>query len=92
MSSMLQTVLQIFSIIAYTISALILIYITWNPENRRKGRIVVEPGDDIQRAMDKLSALAGSPHKPKSDKWYIVWSLTFLIIGIVFQLMAIFTP
>jgi hypothetical protein len=91
MSSMLQTILQISSLIAYTISALILIYITWNPENRRKGRIV-EPGDDIQRAIDKLSALASSPHKPKSDKWYIVWSLIFLIIGIVFQLMAILTP
>lgn len=73
---------EIVVISSSLVSAIILVYIKWKPEDERAGRRVGK-GGSIQKAIDKV----GDPLK--SDRGYIKWALAFLAISIIFQLLAI---
>ena len=78
---------DIISIILFGISAIFQIYPMWMPEDRRLGR-VVEPGNDIQKALNKI----GLPpeRRGRTDKFYAKWSIVTLMLGIIFQLAKYF--
>ena len=76
-------IFETVALISSIISAVLVVYIEWIPEDERSGH-VVRQGGSLREALGKLD-------KPfKSDRWYIKQALAFLAICTIFQLLAIF--
>jgi hypothetical protein len=82
----IQLFFQILAILCSTVSAIILAYIEWSPEAERSGQLIrADRGGANSRKIQE--ALDGRPYK--SDRWYIAFGVTLLLIGVVFQMCAI---
>jgi hypothetical protein len=82
----IQLFFQILAIVCSTVSAIIFAYIAWSPEAERSGHLVnLERGGVTSREIQEAS----NGKSYKSDRWYIVFGVAFLLFGVVFQMCAI---